>query len=810
MKRAIVVCLLAVLTACVGTPEPWKPDVSTDTASDSQARNADGKGEVGVGDVKWPDAADVKVVDVIDVVDIVALPEVVDTVVTLDIKDVSPEAGEVTPDVPDVTPDAADSIDAGEVCDAECGGVCGDCDDGMICVKGSCYLDYCSFGLGSLGCCFEGVLLWCTDGKLEKTDCPSNPSPYDTCGWDAGEYDCGGEGEDPAGLLPQACCVPDCADKECDPDGCWGSCGECGLNEECSDGKCDCVADSLLCDGVCCLAGEVCAEDGCCTPDCGGKDCGDDGCGGNCGECADALDCTVDGCKDDLCVFTPENACVIGGDCYAAADKGADLCLGCVPGSSTSDWTALQNGTTCGDNAECQAGVCGCIAEECSDGCCGVGAVCHNDLCCTPDCNGKVCGDDGCGGSCGGCNGCGEECVDGACEFTNCDGKSCGPNGCGGSCGSCTGPQDECLGGACVCQSDCDGRDCGDDGCGGSCGACPGGESCQAGQCEMVCGDGQCAAGEEDQCNCPGDCTGGCAGCCSGTECKTGDTLSYCGSVGEVCDECSGGEVCQGAHCVCAPEDHQECADGDVYWFDSCGVEGEKFEECGEYSCAFAACLPPSCGDSFCNGTETQCSCAQDCGGCPGCCSDTVCKAGMLKSECGKNGVPCESCASGKACQCQTCSIGWKDCTSGLTWENPPAVITMDWSSAKQYCADLSLDGGGWHLPTIKELRSLLRGCPATETGGSCNVQEGVCLKKSCMDPSCEGCSQNGGPAPGGYYWPDEMQGPSARYWSSSPVEDFVKPPTSPGNPGWGIHFTYGDVAASTDVSYINRARCVR
>ena len=573
MKKLAIAGLTILLAGgCVDAPEPWKPDGSTDTATDSRARNADGKGEVRAGDVKSPDVVpDVKVVDVVDVV---AIAEVIDTLAPIDIKDIIPDAGEVTADVPD-------DVDTGEICQPECtdaekpcgedgcGGSCGECEDGIeTCYHGGCHPDYCAAGLGDFGCCADAVLFHCEEGELIPTNCGDNTSGYDTCGWDKDEYSCGGEGEDPTGDLPMDCCVGDCTDKECGKDGCWGDCGTCEDWEKCTDGKCVCVPDcggkdcgpdecdgdcgdcddDLLCtsdscdggqcifdvndlscviadlcttsgteepgnpcrkcdptenktgwsnkdDGMpcgnnaecvggecscvdakcgeaCCDSGQVCDIGTCCTVDCDGKECGDDDCGGSCGECADALECTIDACDEGSCLFTPDNACIIGGECVEAEAKGADFCLECLPGSSTSDWTALQDGTTCGDNAECQAGLCGCIAEECDDGCCAVGAVCFAEACCTPQCNGKVCGDDGCGGTCGNCDNCGEECIDGACSFTNCEGKNCGPNGCGGSCGDCTGPQEQCVEGECICESTCSGRQCGDDGCGGSCGEC--------------------------------------------------------------------------------------------------------------------------------------------------------------------------------------------------------------------------------------------------------------------------------------------------------------------------------------------------
>ena len=53
---------------------------------------------------------------------------------------------------------------------------------------------------------------------------------------------------------------------------------------------------------------------------------------------------------------------------------------------------------------------------------------------CVPDCLGKQCGDDGCGGSCGECP-TGQACQDdGTCLgcTPECAGKACGDDGCGG------------------------------------------------------------------------------------------------------------------------------------------------------------------------------------------------------------------------------------------------------------------------------------------------------------------------------------------------------------------------------------------
>jgi hypothetical protein len=60
-----------------------------------------------------------------------------------------------------------------------------------------------------------------------------------------------------------------------------------------------------------------------------------------------------------------------------------------------------------------------------------------------------------------------------------CDGRECGTDHCGGTCGSCAdGTFCDVLTGKCDCSPTCVDRECGDDGCGGSCGTCADGYTC--------------------------------------------------------------------------------------------------------------------------------------------------------------------------------------------------------------------------------------------------------------------------------------------------------------------------------------------
>jgi len=53
------------------------------------------------------------------------------------------------------------------------------------------------------------------------------------------------------------------------------------------------------------------------------------------------------------------------------------------------------------------------------------------------------------------------------------------------------------------------------------------------------------------------------------------------------------------------------------------------------------------------------------------------------------------------------------DHITGLQWQDNTDILNYDyihWSDAKSYCNNLSLGGGGWRLPTVIELQSILLG----------------------------------------------------------------------------------------------------
>jgi len=150
------------------------------------------------------------------------------------------------------------------------------------------------------------------------------------------------------------------------------------------------------------------------------------------------------------------------------------------------------------------------------------------------------------------------------------------------------------------------------------------------------------------------------------------------------------------------------------------------------------------------------------------------------------------------------CRELWDDPISGLLWEFAPPHDTTNRREAMDRCDGLRLcGGGGWRLPTILELRSLIRGCPATEPGGACGVV-GDCW--SCYTSVCNvGCPGGGGPDVPGCYWPGELgydcSPRGMGFWSSSLY--------SPGaSDGWIVEFGQARVFGNGTVSW-NESRCV-
>ena len=359
-----------------------------------------------------------------------------------------------------------------------CGVDCGTCGDNQSCENNVCT---CQFGSCGEACCGDGQT--CFEGQCCQPDCSGLECGLDVCGVTCGncganelcqdnacvcEFEGCGEACCGAGEIcfEGACCQPDCSGLECGLDACGVDCGACGQHELCQNNSCVCEFEG--CGEVCCQQGQVCAAGACCTPDCNGVECGADGCGGSCGECDLLEDCNGGLCE---CTFL---------DCAGACCEPGELCF--EGQCCLSDCSGLECGLdlcgvdcgACGLHELCEDNTCECEFEACEEACCQEGQVCADGQCCTPDCTGVECDDDGCGGSCGTC-GQHEICDTGACvcEFTEClddccaDAQVCHDDAC------CT---PDCAPGGQL-------KECGNDGCGESCGVCGELELCVDEQC---------------------------------------------------------------------------------------------------------------------------------------------------------------------------------------------------------------------------------------------------------------------------------------------------------------------------------------
>ena len=349
-------------------------------------------------------------------------------------------------------------------------------------------------------------------------------------------------------------------------------------------------------------------------------------------------------------------------------------------------------GKECGDDGcggEC--GTCPTAAPDCTEG------ICVAE--CIPDCEGRECGSDGCGGKCGSCQVDGSTCLEGQCTGgcePDCDGKDCGDDGCGGSCGKCEAPDEECVNDLCVttCEPDCTDAVCGDDGCGGNCGPCGAGSMCVDGNCE-------------------------CAPKCDGKECGADGCGGKCGE----CPDAA--PVCEAGKCVaeCDPDcEGKECGDD--------GCDGECGECSDDASCEDGVCVPgcePHCGMSACGDD----GCGGSCGDCP---DDTpICDDGECVADCTPDCTDKECGEDGCGGACGKCPAMAPIC------ENFKCIADCAPDCVGKECGD---DGCGGVCGTCPEV------APSCEDSKCVIPCEPACFGKNCGPDGCGGIC---GICPAGY-----------------------------------------------------------
>ncbi len=488
-------------------------------------------------------------------------------------------------------------------------------------------------------------------------------------------------------VAPDAC-QPNCINRTCGDDGCGGSCGSCGDPAKP-------ICDPLL--GQC-KAG--------CVPQCKGKNCGDDTCGGTCGACQGSDVCSSVGvCVPPAWTCEPTAYgegfscdCKCGApdpDCQSATlplwgcgDKetcdSSGKCVSSVPAA----WTCAAVSYAGVDFCDCG---CGAPDPDCAfglpvHGCKSDAASCDASgkcLECVPNCTGKACGDDGCGGFCG-------FCADSVKTTCDASGQCVDP---------CAGPKPlTCLTATC-----------GDDGCGGTCGACATGSECISGQCQKM--------GSLDSC----------VGHCGSTAPSGCYCMKGCEASGTCCADF-------GATCTCKPNCTGKAC-GDDGCGGTCGVCPSNTPYCGATGQCTATCTPKcsgkTCGDDGCGGA------------CGTCASGSAC---AYTSQCVPNAWKCDLSYFGDkgACDCGCGAID-PDCASGkLSSDGCPGSGTC---SASGYCNATFCDtdgdcNGKWCTGAWPKSAGLYSGVCGDlfPTGGAagtpCMIAEecgwGLCLKEAC------------------------------------------------------------------------------
>jgi hypothetical protein len=235
---------------------------------------------------------------------------------------------------------------------------------------------------------------------------------------------------------------------------------DCAMGATCNAGMCACPAGQHLCDTAC------------------ASDTSPNSCGNACMPCAAPAGGSAD---------------CVAGECTPKCPTGQKICLGsCIAedrscegqcpsgthdcsGNCVDTMSPMNCGTSCSACAVPSGGTATCNGSTCGIRCSG-----SLSKACTDHCAAQCCTDSDCSGN--------DRCVSGSCVCQKqCSSRVCGSDGCMGSCGTCPTNYTCTTAGQCDCQERCDGTRCGPntDGCGGTC-ACTGGKSCISGACEAV------------------------------------------------------------------------------------------------------------------------------------------------------------------------------------------------------------------------------------------------------------------------------------------------------------------------------------
>lgn len=498
-----------------------------------------------------------------------------------------------------------------------------------------------------------------------------------------------------------------------------------------------------------------------------------------------ATECPEAGCcgwHDEEGFYTCLPSTMCAGLCENACGEGEAGCSG----NLSHRWICGQ-----GDSDPClEPAFSACVNGYCNPatGSCVTG--------CVPQCAGKNCGDDGCGGSCGSCP------SQYACQL-----GQCVPSTALGETGDACSSQADCQSGLCVdlveqslctqlcapgldcpagwvcsleivgsvcipqgsCVPNCTQKECGDDGCGGTCGGCPQTQECKGGKCKTKagatcyasadCSSGICLPFEEGRM-----CTTPCStdsGCPSGWFCSPWldpTTPSVCApshdeSDFEACEELSscvdacpsGSQSCM-VQCFFTGSDAAAARYSALFICMALQCNGCQDDSCTT-ECIFQDCFPQyaSCfpGTLSC---EKSLGCIFSCGAAGQSCID----------ECFSSALPSAKAVLVRlfACVETVCPSLTQQCLTDALEETCRSSYDECLSACVPQCGDreCGTDGCGGSCGTCKEGTSCVDGtcrvdcapdcdgrqCGSDGCGSTCGVcrENFVCVSGACVSES--------------------------------------------------------------------------
>lgn len=277
-------------------------------------------------------------------------------------------------------------------------------------------------------------------------------------------------------------------------------------------------------------------------------------------------------------------------------------------------------------------------------------------------------------------------------------------------------------------------------------------------------------------------------GCCDGCKPRNEDVACESDSLACTRDVCRNG-ACVHLHdassksCLIAGECFAEAAQNPKNQCEHCDV-ARSIER-------WSARMPgATCDDGrYCNGIDR-------------------CGAGANLGRCiDHDGDPCvvlQTCSAcneaKKSCTFQSNST-WLDASTNLTWTVAQVAQNRNFQGALDACASLRLcPDVKWRLPTIDELRTIVRNCPNVERGGACRVMNGCGDRSACV-MNCSACSSDS--SSGDPKFRIEQLVGYAWEWSSSVV---LNDPDSV----WMLAFNTGDIGSISRDSTSPAVRCVK